>query len=64
MAIQLSKEQGYFIMGAWDEYQDKGTVERKCPVCGNSLQYKELNLGAYQVTCNTPGCVDKKFRGL
>jgi len=61
---KLTEKQTFFLMGAWDEHRRDGNVKRKCPICKKKLTVTDLDNGAYRVTCTTPDCVDKAFRGL
>lgn len=61
---KLTRKQIYYLMGAWDEQRTKGKVRRKCPICRGMLTVKDLDNGAYQVTCSTADCVDRQFRGF
>lgn len=64
MAIKLTMEQNIFVVEAACDYDKYGEVKRKCPICGNSMEYIPRNNGAYTIKCKTDGCVEKDCRGI
>ena len=64
MAIKLSREQIFYIAEAACDLEKYGEIKRKCPLCGNAMEYLPRKNGAYTIKCKTEGCIEKDYRGI
>lgn len=52
---ELTDEETQYAEDALEEYREKGSSSKRCPVCGGNFAFTD-NPSGYSVVCENPDC--------